>query len=82
MSYLSEIAQGGFDADAEASDTQFLTLAAQGLYIGVTGDVKVITADNSVLTFEGVAAGSVLPFHIVQVFSTGTTATGLIGCRK
>lgn len=82
MSFLSEIAKGAFDASAEASDTAQLTLAAEGLYVGGTGDVKVTTANGSVVTFSSVPAGVVLPFNIVQIFSTGTTATLLIGCRK
>ena len=82
MSYLSQIAGGGFDASAEASDTVPLAKAAQGLYVGGTGNVKGMLGDGSILTFSGVPAGVTLPFLFKQIFDNGTTATLLIGCRK
>ena len=82
MSFVGLIASGGFDASAEKSDTTALTISAQGLYVGATGNVKVKTADGSVLTFVGVPTGHIIPFEIMQLYSTGTTATSLIGCRK
>jgi hypothetical protein len=78
---MSYVAHGGFDASAQKSDTVLLTLPAQGLYCGGAGIVKVKTADGSVLSFT-VVAGAILPWEIVQIFSTGTTATLLIGARK
>lgn len=61
-----------------ASDTVNLaTEAYQGLYVGVSGDVKVITADGDTVTFKAVPVG-VLPVQVRRVFSTGTTATNMV----
>lgn len=79
--------------DAEVavqSDTTNLTTAASGgvpgkaycyraLYVGGTGDVKVLTMFGSTVTFTAVPAGTVLPVAVIRVFSTGTTATNLVG---
>lgn len=48
------------------------------LYVGVEGDVRVLTAGNDDVTFKGVAAGSFLPVNVIQVFSTGTTAEDIL----
>src|SRR5512146_2570067 len=68
------------------SDTKDLTDAtgdampcyAKALYVGVTGDVKVIpaghTADDTGVTFTAHPVGY-LPVQVRRVFATGTTAT-------
>lgn len=48
------------------------------LYVGVGGDVRVLTAGNDDVTFKGVAAGSFLPVNVIQVFETGTTAEDIL----
>lgn len=48
------------------------------LYIGVTGDVKVKTIGGDEVTFKAVPAGTILQVKVVQVFSTGTTATNIL----
>ena len=59
-------------------DTNQLTNGAcRSLYVGVTGDIKVTMANGDVVTFTNVAVG-VLPVSVKQVWSTGTTATGLV----
>lgn len=79
--------------DAETavqSDTLNLsTLASSGvpsrsycyraLYVGGSGDVKVVTVGGSTVTFTAVPAGTILPVACVRVFSANTTATGLVG---
>lgn len=45
------------------------------LSIGLEGNVKVKTADGSVLTFPNRASGTELPLLVLQVYSTDTTAT-------
>jgi hypothetical protein len=65
------------DASGDASPTYY-----KALYVGVTGDVKVvmagdITAANPV-TFKAVPVGF-MPIQVRQVFATGTTATNIIG---
>jgi hypothetical protein len=48
------------------------------LYVGGTGNVKVLTAYGNTITFNGVPAGSFIPCLVAQVFNTGTTATDMV----
>lgn len=67
------------------SDTQ--TYAQQGsepavmraLYVGVSGDVNLITPSGNVLLFKNVLQGTILPMASIQVKATGTTATNILG---
>ena len=47
------------------------------LYVGVSGDLKVLTAGGDEIVFTAVSAGF-FPVQVVRVFATGTTATGVI----
>jgi hypothetical protein len=62
--------------DANGKDT------AQFVYVGTVGDVKVIPAGMSLgdtpVTFT-VPAGGMVPVKCRKVYSTGTSASGLIG---
>lgn len=51
----------------------------RGVYVGVTGNVAVITAGGSTITFSNVPAGFILPVWCQAVMSTNTTATTMIG---
>lgn len=56
----------------------------RGLYVGGTGDVRVIfaNADADDVTFTALAAGVVHPIaNIKKVMSTDTTATAIVGGR-
>lgn len=48
------------------------------LYVGGSGNIKVKTASGNDLTFTGLNAGTFVPVQVVQVFSTGTTATNIL----
>ena len=48
------------------------------LYVGVAGDVRVLTADGDDITLKTVGAGSFLPVQTLKVFATNTTATDII----
>ena len=62
-------------ASVTPSDT--IDLAKDGvLYIGVAGDVKVVTNQNTTLTFTAHPVGY-MPVIVKKVFSTGTTATNI-----
>ncbi len=51
----------------------------RGLYVGVTGNVTVIFAnDTTAVLLTGLAAGVWHPMQIQQVNQSGTTATGLV----
>lgn len=68
-----------FPGDAAAvtpSDTTDLPQISV-VYVGVSGSVKVTTAQGTAVTFTGANAGTVLPVQVRRVWSTGTTATSL-----
>lgn len=48
------------------------------LYVGGAGNVKVLTAGGSEVTFTGVQAGTFMPVQVKRVFATGTTATSIV----
>lgn len=52
-----------------------------GLYIGGTGDVTVVNQQGLTATFSSVPAGMTLWIEVVQVKSTGTTATNILALR-
>lgn len=52
------------------------------IYVGVTGDIKVKDKSDNVTTLKGAVAGSIIPLADVQlIYSTGTTATDLVGLK-
>ncbi len=60
-------------ADSDLSDI------VQALYVGVTGDVRVTTVEDNDVTFQNVTGGSFLPIAVKRVWSTNTTASGILG---
>lgn len=48
------------------------------LYTGTGGVIRVLTAGGDDITLNAVPAGVVLPIQVVRVFSTTTTATGIV----
>jgi hypothetical protein len=51
---------------------------ARALYIGVSGDVAVVTRGRTTpVTFKAAPVG-ILPVQVTQVLSTGTTATNIL----
>jgi hypothetical protein len=62
------------------SDTLNLPALTRGLYVGVSGDVKVTMAgNNGTVTFVNLAAGMIHPLRVEKVFANGTDATNIIG---
>jgi len=51
----------------------------RALYVGGAGDIKLVTINGNTITFTAVPAGTILPVGCTQIFSTGTTATNLVG---
>lgn len=69
-----------FPGDAEAvtpSDTANFS-APSAVYVGGTGNVRVLTQEGTDVTFSGVPAGAVIPVRVIRVFATNTTATLLV----
>jgi len=60
------------------SDGTDLNITARALYIGVAGDVVVITKGGETVTFVGVPAGAILPVSVARVKSTSTTAASIV----
>lgn len=65
------------------SDTVNLVLPSgvnktKGIYVGVSGNVKVRLTDNTEPTFVGLASGIIHPISAVRVYATGTTATSIL----
>jgi hypothetical protein len=50
----------------------------RGLYVGVSGDVKVISIDGNTVTFIGLAAGEIHWISCTRVFATDTDATDIV----
>jgi hypothetical protein len=60
-------------------DTNQIAYETKGLYVGTTGAVKVTMYDGSEVTFTAVPAGAILPIVVKIVWSTGTTASTILG---
>jgi hypothetical protein len=48
------------------------------LYIGTSGNIRVLTHGGDDVIFTNVLGGTFLPVQILKVFSTGTAASGII----
>lgn len=48
------------------------------VYVGVTGNVRVLTAQGDDVTFVGVSAGTIIPVQVLRVYATNTTATNMV----
>jgi hypothetical protein len=60
------------------SDNTSLTLVADALYIGGTGQVTLVTQGGSTVAFSAVPAGTVLPVSASRVNNTATNATAIV----
>lgn len=62
------------------NDSTNLTQVTKGIYVGVSGDLKVILRnDTEAITFTGISSGMIHPIEAKRVLATGTTATGVLG---
>lgn len=68
-------ATGG--ASVTPSDTDAVDF--NGLYIGGAGDIKVDLLNGSTVTLSSALAGTIYPLRVTKVYSTGTTATNIVG---
>jgi hypothetical protein len=65
--------------DITPDNSNDLDKATRGIYVGVSGDVKVDMVRGGTVTFIGLAAGIIHPIRAIRVYATGTTATSIIG---
>mgnify|MGYP000353769980 CR=1 FL=1 len=61
------------------NDSADLANATRGLYVGVSGNVKLTLVGGTTVTFANLAAGTIHPLRVQRIHDTDTTATGLIG---
>ena len=52
---------------------------ARAFYVGVGGDVTVLTGAGDTVQLKDVPQGAVIPLEITRVNATGTTASSLVG---
>jgi hypothetical protein len=64
-------------ANTTPSDVTDLPVVSRALNVATTGAVRVTTVDGSVATVQ-IAAGVAFPVRATRVWSTGTTATGIV----
>lgn len=76
MSGLIDPANGAFLITP--NDSTNLTQQTTGIYAGGAGNIKVDMINGDTVTFV-VPAGVVLPVQVRKVYSTGTTASGVVG---
>lgn len=62
------------------ASTNFPGGPARALYIGVSGDVVLITMQDQVVTFKAVPVG-ILPVQCKRVNAVNTTATDMVALR-
>lgn len=60
-------------------DNNNLTQTVRAIYVGNAGDVNLVTAGGSTVTFTGLSGSTVLPVTTTRVRASGTTASGIIG---
>lgn len=60
------------------NDSADFEQVARGIYVGVSGDLKVDLADGDTVTFVTIAAGVIHPIQVRKVYATGTTATDIV----
>jgi hypothetical protein len=60
-------------------DDTDLTNFTRGLYVGVSGDVKVDLVASGTVVFTDLIAGVIHPIRAKRVYATGTTATNIVG---
>lgn len=61
------------------SDVTALLGPTRGIYVGTTGNLRVLMTGGSVATFFDIAAGVIHPLQVIQVYLTGTTAINIVG---
>lgn len=63
----------------QPDDSATLSYATRAIYIGTGGDLRVRMLGHADVTFVGLPQGALLPLRVTQVFTTGTTASDIVG---
>ena len=59
-----------------ASDS--FSTTARAIYIGVAGDVVIVTPSGAPILFKNAVAGSIIPVRCIRVNAVNTTATNMV----
>ena len=76
--------QAGRAAVVTPSDTENIPSISGGvndgcvLYVGIGGDLTVITTGQDTVTFVNIQDGTFIPVQVLRVLSTGTTALNIV----
>ncbi len=65
--------------DIVPDDKATLPSPTRAIYVGNGGHLCLTLLSGTTVTFQNMPAGSLLPVRATRVFSTRTTATGLLG---
>lgn len=75
-SYTDTASARGFVAVTPSDSTTFAP--TRGVYVGVAGDVYVDGAKQGTNVKMTAAAAGEHPWQVTRIYSTGTTATGIV----
>lgn len=76
--HLNSPARNGFAVTP--SDSTDFTAVPRALWVGVGGDiVGILQGDSATVTIKNVASGALVPLAFKRVYSTGTSATYMVG---
>ena len=68
------------DAQAIApSDGTDLPVVTRAIFVGQSGNLRVVTAGGDTVVLANVLAGVIYPIRAARVLQTGTTASDLVG---
>lgn len=79
---IGRLGPSGSSAAVDLTSTDAtLSPPCRGIYVGVTGDVKVDHPDGSTSTFTALAAGICHPIAAKKIYKVGTSATSILALR-
>lgn len=61
------------------SDTDTVRYVTRAIRVGTAGDLAVLTLGGETVTIPDVVAGEVLAIQVTKVYSSNTTADGIMG---
>ena len=68
----------GSAATVTTGDTSAANFSTPSVvWVGVGGNVRVLTAQNDDVIFYGASSGTCLPVQVLRVFTTNTTASNM-----
>jgi hypothetical protein len=75
---MNEYSSATGAAAVTPSNTVGYGRTARAFYVGVAGNVVVLTEEGTEVTFVGVPPGSIIPIRHTRINSTSTTATSIV----